>query len=64
MTPTPASVQRKQGLAILKPVRWNQRRFTSPGPPEETLEREGGLFSTEVSQSEGTLHHQTGNLDK
>jgi len=33
MSPTPATMQRKHGVTLFKPVAWNEgRRFTSPGP--------------------------------
>ena len=49
MTPTPATIQRKHGVTLFKPVAWNEgRRFTSPGPG--IAEKEGhSLLNSEVS---------------
>ena len=55
MSPTPATMQRKHGVTLFKPVAWNEgRRFTSPGPGiAGQAEKEGhNLLYSEVSVSE------------
>ena len=57
MTPTPTTVQRKQGIGVLKPVNWNNgRRFTSPGPgpihgKQNDISAVTNVFASEVSQN-------------